>query len=102
MGERMHPPENIPPISEAQKKLPAEQADDPAELLKIHTAAESCRACHQHIDPLGLGLEQSDPQGKWRTQYENRRPVRAAGRLPNGQAFAKSPPCMNESLMHAI
>ena len=35
----------------------------------------------------GLGLENFDPSGKWRTTYRNRRPVKSDGMFPNGKTF---------------
>lgn len=87
IGERMEPPENIPPLAEAEKRVSKELAGSPAEILKVHTASESCRVCHQHIDPLGLGLENFGPQGDWRTRYPNKTPIASSGVLPNGRQF---------------
>ncbi|MFT5525368.1 MAG: hypothetical protein ACI9G1_001366 [Pirellulaceae bacterium] len=87
IGERMHPPENIPPLAEAEKRVAKELANSPAEILKVHTAQASCRACHQHIDPLGLGLENFSPNGDWRTTYPSKAAIPSSGRLPNGREF---------------
>ena len=54
----------------------------------MHTAAASCRACHQHIDPLGLGLENFSPSGDWRLSYPDRTPIKSGGKLPNGRPFS--------------
>ena len=98
IGEEMHPPENIPPLAEAKKKIPSGQATSPREILKIHTAQASCQACHQHIDPLGLGLENFSPTGEWRTTYEDKTPILSQGKLPNGHEF-RSPQELKQALL---
>ena len=39
------------------------------EQLDLHRNSESCRACHQHIDPPGFALESFDPIGAYRENY---------------------------------
>jgi hypothetical protein len=34
--------------------------------LAAHTEAAQCASCHRKIDPIGFGLENFDPIGKWR------------------------------------
>ena len=78
------------------------------ELLERHRNLDSCRACHQMIDPPGFALESFDPIGGWRdhfrslgdgealkTEVRGRRvrykigpAVDAAGELPGGKKFA--------------
>lgn len=45
-----------------------------------HTASSSCSGCHQLIDPIGLGLENYDELGRFRTQ-ENGRPLDVSGEI---------------------
>lgn len=45
-----------------------------------HSAQPACRGCHQQMDPIGLGFENFDALGKFRTQ-ENGKPVDAHGEL---------------------
>jgi hypothetical protein len=45
-----------------------------------HSSDPACRGCHQLMDPLGLGFENYDGAGRWRSQ-ENGRPVDARGEL---------------------
>ena len=71
---------------------------DLADILKAHTSKAICVSCHKHIDPLGLGLENFDPFGKWRTSYRNKRPVRSSGVFPNGDTF-KTPRQMKQILV---
>jgi hypothetical protein len=47
---------------------------DPANIrakLEAHRASNSCKGCHAILDPIGLGLENFDAIGRYRTQYEN-------------------------------
>jgi hypothetical protein len=53
------------------------------EQMKIHASKETCNKCHQHIDPLGLGLENFGPMGRFRSKG-----IDAAGKLPGGQEFS--------------
>ena len=47
----------------------------------MHRERADCRGCHEQIDPLGFALENYDPIGNWRSQYENGREVDMAGTL---------------------
>lgn len=55
--------------------------------LTKHRSVASCNDCHQKIDPLGFALENFDPIGRWRENYERRQPIDASGQLPGGQSF---------------
>lgn len=48
------------------------------ERFKVHTEDAECRTCHQLIDPIGLGFENFDQLGRYRTQ-ENGLDVDASG-----------------------
>jgi hypothetical protein len=54
--------------------------------LEQHRSDAQCEYCHVQIDPLGFGLENFDPIGKWRDQ-EGGEPVDATGQLPTGESF---------------
>jgi mono/diheme cytochrome c family protein len=54
--------------------------------LELHRSKAECAGCHQKIDPLGFGLENFDPLGRWRTT-QNGQPVDATGELPTGEKF---------------
>ena len=41
------------------------------EQLAKHRSADSCAACHVHIDPPGFALENFDVMGKWRERYRS-------------------------------
>ncbi|MEM9458713.1 MAG: DUF1592 domain-containing protein [Myxococcota bacterium] len=71
------------PPPEDMLMLPEDVADADAttrEKFELHVERESCRACHQYIDPIGFGLEQYDGLGRYRTE-EDGHPVDAQGDL---------------------
>jgi hypothetical protein len=57
------------------------------ERLAQHRANPECAACHAYLDPIGLGLENYDAIGAWRT-HENGIPIDASGQMPDGRSFA--------------
>ncbi|WNG47819.1 DUF1592 domain-containing protein [Archangium minus] len=65
------PPTNIPP-------LPAQNPGEPPKTmrqrLQQHVSNPSCAGCHTKMDPLGLGLENFDAVGRYRTN-ENDAPI---------------------------
>ncbi|MEC9096893.1 MAG: DUF1588 domain-containing protein [Planctomycetota bacterium] len=73
------PPAVVPPLEDA--RVPGKTLTV-REQIELHTANESCRNCHQHIDPLGLGLENFGPLGRFRSNG-----IDATGTLPTGQSF---------------
>jgi hypothetical protein len=54
--------------------------------LEAHRTKPQCAACHRRIDPIGFGLENFDPIGRWRTEIAGQ-PVDASGELPGGEKF---------------
>jgi hypothetical protein len=54
--------------------------------LEKHREQPECAACHVRMDPLGFGLENFDPIGRWRTRIGDQ-PVDASGVLPGGEKF---------------
>lgn len=59
------------------------------ERLSAHTSNPSCFGCHQVMDNVGLGLENYDPFGRWRTNYlNNGTAIDATGVLPDKSTFA--------------
>ena len=57
------------------------------EQLEKHRTVDSCRECHRKIDPLGFALENFDPIGGWRSNYDDRAPIDASGKLTDGSGF---------------
>jgi hypothetical protein len=62
---------------------------DPANIrakLEAHRASPDCKGCHSVLDPIGLGLENFDAIGRYRTQYENGDVITPTGTL-DGKDF---------------
>jgi hypothetical protein len=77
------PPPNVPELPEkdkAGKPLPLRQQ------LEKHRSKAECAVCHNRMDPLGFGLENFDPLGRWRTEV-NGEVIDTAGVLPSGEKF---------------
>jgi hypothetical protein len=91
----------VPPPPPDAGSLPGNDAEKNAlsfrERLEKHRTKPECASCHQKMDPLGFGLENFDPIGRWRTQDEGR-PVDALGQLPTGEKF-DSPAALKKVLM---
>jgi uncharacterized protein DUF1592/uncharacterized protein DUF1588/uncharacterized protein DUF1587/uncharacterized protein DUF1595/uncharacterized protein DUF1585/predicted xylan-binding protein with Ca-dependent carbohydrate-binding module len=77
-----------PPPPGADTTPPAFDPDASVrEQLEAHRADPKCAACHDLIDPLGLGLEHFDAIGAYRTM-DGGKPIDASGNLPDGTPFA--------------
>ena len=55
-------PPNVPQISRLQGEILTTR-----ERLRVHQEESQCASCHRKIDPIGLGLENFNAAGKWRT-----------------------------------
>ena len=55
-------PPNVPQISRLQGEILTTR-----ERLRVHQEEAQCASCHRKIDPIGLGLENFNAAGKWRT-----------------------------------
>lgn len=80
------PPPNVPELETSAKSKPKATL---REQLALHRKIPGCAACHDQMDPLGLGFENFDAIGRWRDK-EGKQQVDSSGQLPNGQSF-KSP-----------
>ena len=69
------PPPNIPAVEPDTRG-----AETIRELLEKHRSDESCKRCHQLIDPPGFALESFDVIGGFRTRYRS---------LKDGQSVEK-------------
>lgn len=58
------PPGNVPAIAPDTSGTTSIR-----DQLVAHRADPSCARCHNHIDPVGLVLENFDPVGRWREHY---------------------------------
>ena len=76
------PPANVPALPE-----PAASASGTVrQRLEAHRSNPACAGCHALIDPLGLGLENYDLVGRYRTT-DRGLPIDASGVMPDGTAF---------------
>jgi hypothetical protein len=77
------PPPNVP-------SLPADDRNTAGltfrQQLEVHRENAECAGCHSKMDPLGFGLENYDPIGRWRATQADQ-PIDASGVLPTGEAF---------------
>lgn len=83
------PPPNVPSLPE-KSGVYADRQPSMRERMSQHRANPVCASCHSMIDPLGFGLEQFDPVGRWREVDELYKPIDASGQLPDGTAFANA------------
>lgn len=77
-----------PPPADVDTSLPEPDADAKTlrERLLVHQEDPTCAGCHILLDNVGLGLENFDGVGRWRTR-ENDAPIDASGVL-DGHDFA--------------
>lgn len=82
-----------PPAALADEiKAKEEAADQTAverERLAQHRAEPKCNACHQTMDVIGLGLENYDPIGRYRTQDGAGHAIDPSGTLPGSMQTFK-------------
>lgn len=84
------PPSPPPQNTNETFTNPSTSGESPRDALAQHTSNPACAGCHQAMDALGLGLENYDPFGLWRTTYPNvAGTIDASGKLPapSGKAF---------------
>jgi hypothetical protein len=81
-----------PPPPPDAGELPEEASSDKnasiRDLLVLHRSKPSCSGCHQKMDPIGFGLENFDPIGRWRSSYGDRLIVVTWDTLPSGEVFS--------------
>jgi hypothetical protein len=83
------PPANVPKLDGAAAATdPSVQSENVRARLTMHRMAADCAACHALLDPIGLGLENFDAIGKYRTSYTAGGPaIDTSGMLPSGEMF---------------
>ncbi|HET6279816.1 MAG TPA: DUF1592 domain-containing protein [Polyangia bacterium] len=90
LGETIpDPPAGIPPLDPGMGAASNSMTQDEnvrARLL-AHRADPTCAACHNLLDPIGLGLENFDGIGAYRTTYGNGQSIDASGQFPDGTKF---------------
>jgi hypothetical protein len=77
------PPADVPALNEEKVGTAASLR----EALERHRSDPVCSSCHSRMDPLGFGLENYDPIGRWRTT-EGDAAIHVGGTLPNGTRFS--------------
>ncbi len=88
----MQPPPNVPQLSIDSGDIDTTVPD----AMAAHTQQVQCAACHHTIDPIGLGLENFDAAGNWRTEEilpaspsdikkMRHLPLSTQGQMPDGQ-----------------
>ncbi len=75
------PPPNVPTLAENEAGKAARTL---RERLAAHRTNPVCSTCHDIMDPIGLGLENFDAVGQWRTR-EPGGPIDAHGQLADGR-----------------
>ncbi len=83
-GKHLPDPPVVPALEEGTGEAGATKTF--REVLEKHRANQQCAACHDKIDPIGFGLENFDPVGRWR-KVDGGKPIDAKGVLPSGATF---------------
>ena len=78
-------PPNVPKLEDIAD--PAKTNPTMREMMEIHRSKPDCRGCHARMDPIGLGLENYNALGQFRTQ-EHGKPIDTAGKLLTGEKFS--------------
>jgi hypothetical protein len=82
------PPANVPQLDPVNADPSAAvQSGNIRQRLQAHRVNPECSGCHQALDPIGLGLENFDAIGRYRSKYDNGDDVDASGELPGGFMF---------------
>lgn len=79
------PPPNIPALEASEANF-KDHAPTLRAVLAVHRDQPLCASCHGRMDPIGLGMENFDALGLWRTS-ERGQPIEAAGQLITGESF---------------
>jgi hypothetical protein len=85
------PPANVPVLDpNAQPTDTSVQSEDVRARLTAHRANPTCAGCHALLDPIGLGLENFDAIGAYRTKYSatSATNIDSSGMLPTGETFS--------------
>lgn len=81
------PPPPPPDVPELPKDDSAVGGLSFREQLEKHRKNPECASCHARMDPIGFGMENFDPIGRFRTELSGK-PVDASGELTNGEKFS--------------
>jgi hypothetical protein len=80
------PPPMVPELDKGSTPAMA-QSQNVRVRLEAHRSMPDCAACHSILDPIGMGLENFDAIGRYRTQYANGDAIDSSGVLPDGSKF---------------
>ena len=80
------PPPPPPLVAELTEDETAHSELGLRKILELHRSKPDCQSCHEKMDPLGLGLENFDPTGRWRNSY-GKAPVDPSGVMADGRKF---------------
>lgn len=83
LGTEVPPP---PPDVPVLDRRGTSNAQSVRQQLEKHRAKAECATCHNRMDPLGFGLENFDPLGRWRAE-QGGKPIDSSGVLPSGDKF---------------
>jgi hypothetical protein len=83
-GKHLPDPPVVPALEEGTGEAGSTKSF--REVLEKHRESKQCASCHDKIDPIGFGLENFDPIGRWR-KVDGGKPIDAKGVLPNGGTF---------------
>jgi hypothetical protein len=86
IGQKVNPPPPGTPAIEETTHKPENQKLSFRQQLEIHRNHPECSSCHDKMDPLGFGMENFDPLGRWR-ETDHGLPIDANGKLPSGETF---------------
>jgi len=77
-------PADVPQLEEAAKATGG--TPTMREMMVEHRKNPDCKACHARMDPIGLGLENFNALGQFRTRDQGK-PIDASGVLLTGEKF---------------
>ena len=80
------PPPPPPDVPELPKDDSSKDGLSFRKQLELHRKDPNCASCHARMDPLGFGLENYDPVGRWRADLAGE-PVDASGVMTTGETF---------------
>ena len=78
------PPPNVPELEVDHDSSGSEETL--RVILERHREDPTCNSCHQAMDPIGLGLENFDAIGRWRTAY-GKEAIDPSGIMESGETF---------------
>jgi len=84
LGGRVPPPPPDIPELVAEDEHP--EGLTMRQQLEQHRKNPECASCHDRMDPIGFGLENFDPIGRWRSAQSGK-PIDTNGVLPSGESF---------------